>query len=125
MNLELILEALRELSDAEYQTALWTGKLKGEQSSFVEAVCVLFDDAGLTRALDSGSLERSYSNALCLCARKLNTLVSLLDHSESPEQTLNHPKMNNLREAARELSNLFLAESSSTPDSERSPTPRG
>lgn len=118
MNLELILEALRELSDADYQAALWLGKSEEGQSSFTEAACALFDDAGLARALDSGALEKTYSNELCLCARQLRTLVALIDDTGTPEQTLNHPKMNALREAASELNKLFLAESQRpTPDS--------
>lgn len=111
MNLELILEVLRELSDADYQAALWTGKLEGEQSSFTEAVCALFDDAGLARAIDSGNLEKSYSNALCMQARQLRALVALIDDTRTPEDTLNNPKMNEMREVASELNKLFLIES--------------
>ena len=75
MILELISESLRELSDAEYQTALWTGQVSGEQSSFTEAICALFNDAGLERALDSGALDKTYSPKLCLQARRLSSLV--------------------------------------------------
>ena len=124
MNLELILEALRELSDANYQAALWTGESEGEQSSFTEAVCVLFDDSGLARALDSGSLEMTYSDALCLRARQLRKLVALVDDTGTPEQTLNHPKMIDLRKTAQELNELFFAELLPTPESPPS-TPRG
>ena len=113
MNLELILEALRELSDAEYQSVLWSGKIAGEQSSFTEAVCVLFNDAGLERALDSGELEKDYSTILCLRARQLSTLVTLVDDTGNPNHTLNHPKMNAVRDAARELRKLFLDEAPS------------
>jgi len=115
MNLELILEALRELSDADYQSALWDGKSAGEQSSFTEAVCVLFDDAGLAREIDSGSLERTYSKPLCQCARQLRTLVALIDDTGTPEQTMNQSKMNALREMAHELREMFLAESQRPP----------
>jgi hypothetical protein len=112
MNLELILEALRELSDADYQSALWSGKSAGEQSSFTEAVCVLFDDAGLAREIDSGSLERTYSNPLCQCARKLRAFVALIDDTGTPQQTLNQPKMKAFRELAHELREMFMAEGS-------------
>jgi hypothetical protein len=125
MNLELIHEALRELSDANYQAALWSGQVAGEQSSFTEAICVLFNDAGLERALDSGTLEKTYSQDLCLQARQLSSLVTLIDDTGTPAQTLNHPKMNAVRGAAQALSKLFMAEAQRpTPDSPRS-TPRG
>lgn len=123
MNLELILNVLRELSDTDYQSALLTGQSEGEQSSFTEAVCVLFNDAGLERAMDSGLLEKTYSRDLCLRAAKLSTLVDGIDDSGAPELTLNHPKMNAIREVASELNELFLAESHSlNPDSPLSNT---
>lgn len=111
MNLELIFESLRELSDTDYQSALWTGQVSGEQSSFTEAICVLFTDAGLERALDSGALEKTYSKDLCLQARRLSSLVTLVDATGTPEQTLNQPVMEDIREVAHELRKLFLAES--------------
>lgn len=121
INLELVLEALRELSDANYQAILWTGKSEGEQSSFTEAVCVLFDDAGLAREIDSGSLEKTYSNALCECVRQLRTLVALIDDTGSPRQTLKQSRMHNVRELSYELREMFLAESQQTPTDVKSP----
>ena len=118
MNLELIHESLRELSDEVLQATLWTGKSDGEQSSFTEAVCVLFNDAGLEKALDSGNLDKTYSKSLCRQVRQLGALVNMIDDTGTPEQTLSHPKMNVLRDAARELMELFTTESrSQTPDS--------
>jgi hypothetical protein len=112
MNLQRILDTLQELSsDADYQAALWAGKIEGEQTSFIEAVCALFDDAGLARGIDSGALDRNCSTSLCRLARQLRSLVKLIDHKGSPEQILNHPKMNAIRETAHELSKLFVAES--------------
>lgn len=110
MNLDLIFEVLRELANADYQAALWTGQVEGEHSSFTEAVCVLFDDAGLARAIDSRTLEKMYSKALYECALELRTLVALIDDTGTPEQTLNHPKLDTLREVAFKLHNLFVAE---------------
>lgn len=118
MNLKLIHESLKELSDEMLQTALWTGKSDGEQSSFTEAVCVLFNDAGLEKALDSGLLDKTYSKALCRRARQLDALVNMIDDTGTPEDTLGHPKMNDLRDTARELMALFTTESHpQTPDS--------
>lgn len=111
MNLELIHESLRELSDEVLQSALWTGKSDGEQSSFTEAVCVLFNDAGLEKALNSGNLDKDYSKSLCRRARQLLALVNMIDDTGTPEQTLGHAKMDALRDAARELMELFTTES--------------
>lgn len=116
MNLERIIDSLQELSsDAEYQAALWGGKIEGEQASFIEAVCALFDDAGLARGIDSGALDRTYSTSLCGLARQLRSLVKMIDHRGPPAQTLNQPEMNALREVANELREMFLAESQQRP----------
>ena len=112
-NLERILDCLEELSsNREHQLALWNGEIEGVQASFTEAVCGLFDDAGLTRMLDSGELDRTYSKALCLKARRLGALTHKIDdHRISDEEILNLPQMNSLRETAGELLALFISES--------------
>lgn len=51
---ESVLSALRELADLEYQRRVWTGRDRhGEVSSFEECVASLFDDSGLSCALDA------------------------------------------------------------------------
>jgi hypothetical protein len=107
MNLELIIDSLEELSDEKFHTALWSGKMKGMQSSFTEAVCILFDDSGLGIELDSGDFERNHSSELYLSVCSLRVLLREIDDSGTPEQTLRNPKMRQVREAANALKKLF------------------
>ena len=118
MNVELILDVLDELSsDADYQVLLWSGKIEGMQASFIEAVCGLFNDSGLGRELDRGSLDQIYSPALCHLARYLRESLKMIDGDETPEEIVAHLATTWVRETARELRILFLAESPATPDS--------
>lgn len=117
MNRELILHVLDELSsDADYQALLWSGKIEGVQASFIEAVCGLFNDSGLGRELDRGSLEITYSPALCQLARYLRESLKMIDGDETPEEIVAHLATTWVRETARELRILFLAESRATSD---------
>jgi hypothetical protein len=107
MNLESIIDILEVLSDKTYQTDLWTGNLKDEQSSFTEAVCILFDDSGLGIELDSGVFEINHSPELYRSICQFRMLVRDIDDSGSPEQTLKNPKMQEIRDAAAMLKKLF------------------
>lgn len=118
MNVELILDVLDELSsDADYQVLLWSGKIEGMQASFIEAVCGLFNDSGLGRELDRGSLDKIYSPALCHLARYLRDSLKGIDGYGAPEEIVAQLATRWVRETARELRILFLAESRATPDS--------
>ena len=98
---------LEVLTDTAYQTALWTGNVEGEQSSFTEAVCMLFDDSALGIELDSGVFERTHSQELFQSVCRLRMLLREIDDTGTPAQTLQHPKMREVREAALELRKLF------------------
>ena len=108
INKNLIIERLKELSDASWQEQLWTGKILGQQSSFVEAVCGLFDDAGLARALESGRLATSYSAELCRLTNKLSELVALIADGDDPSFVLKHTKMPAIRLTSAALLTTFL-----------------
>lgn len=111
INLEIIHDSLKELSDADYQTTFWLGGAAGEQSSFTEAICRLFDDAGLARAADSGELDRTFSRELSIKVGQLRALAKGIDDTGTPVMTVNHPGMGALRAVAKELLDLFIAES--------------
>ena len=50
-------EGLRELADQQFQEHVWSGQVPGQMSSVPELVCEVFDDTGLSDALESGGLE--------------------------------------------------------------------
>jgi len=115
MNIELIMDVLKELSDdPDYQALLWSGKIEGEHASFIKAVFGLFNDSGLGRELDSGLLDRKYSTTLCQLARYLRSLLKDIDGCWEPEEIVSHSAMTTVREIAGTLRILFMAESPKT-----------
>ncbi|MER2510259.1 MAG: hypothetical protein ABTQ27_16100 [Amaricoccus sp.] len=97
---------LEELSDKELQERLWTGNVDGEMSSFVEAICSIFDDSGLGKVLDSSEISDQISSEVREKAIHLSRLVRLVPQSAAPLDLIQHPAMNDVRSMALEL--LFL-----------------
>lgn len=117
MNVELIMDVLKELSaDPDYQVLLWSGGIEGEHASFTEAVCGLFNDSGLGRELDTGLVDKKYSTTLCQLARYLRSLLKDIDGCWEPEKIVSHSAMTTVREIASTLRILFMAETPRTPD---------
>lgn len=54
--LSTILDALTELADRSYQERVWAGLAAAEMSSFEECAERLFDDSGLSIALEQGTV---------------------------------------------------------------------
>lgn len=69
----LVVDALTELADPEYQERVWTGRDPYAMSSLTECVEELFDDSGLAHALERGSVFGSSID------RKLLLLGARLD----------------------------------------------
>lgn len=59
VNLEIVKETLRELSDLEYQNRVWVKGSESEMSSMNEAAAALFSDSGLDIALEKNSVTFS------------------------------------------------------------------
>jgi hypothetical protein len=110
INLETLRWSLTELASREEQEQLWLGLSKDEMSSFEEATCGVFDDAGLTRAVDSGYLRRKFSEEINNKVASLSRLVAELPRNVHPREVINHPKMEDVRKLAQELLSLFDAE---------------
>jgi hypothetical protein len=70
MNIRQFSQALEELSEIEIQKRIWLGDSNDEQSSFEEAVCRLFDDAGLGKALESSSKNDNINHEFWILAKK-------------------------------------------------------
>jgi len=107
VDLELLLENLRELSDRNLQLRLWVHGDEDEMSSFSEAACGAFDDAGLTWALDSPDRQGQFSGNFWRVARSLDKAIGLVPHDESPEVILAHPAMVKVRSLSSQLQLLI------------------
>jgi hypothetical protein len=107
VNVELLIENLRELSDRALQLALWANGDENNMSSLSEAACGAFDDAGLSWALDSSDRQGQFSRDVWRLAENLNKALSLVPHDESPEVTIAHPGMEKVRSLASELLGLI------------------
>jgi len=110
LDMTILLENLRELASEELQRKLWVHGNENQMSSFTEAICGIFDDARLTRALDTGYLEDNFSVEICQKVKKLDKLISQIPEDLPPEKIIKHPKMNAVRELSDELLVLFEGE---------------
>lgn len=110
LDMNILLENLRELASEELQKKLWLYGNENQMSSFTEAICGVFDDARLTRALETGYLENHFSSELCQKVKKLDQMINLVPEDLPPEQIINHPKMGVIRALSGELLDLFESE---------------
>ena len=99
-------DALQELAELEVQRRLWLAS-SGEASSFTEAVCLLFDDSGLARALERN--EVVYGVRVDAVLRRLGKAVQAIDESQDPVDLLADPMMETVRELAAQA--LLLLQS--------------
>ena len=107
---KMLLWRLEELASEEQQEKLWLHGNENQMSSFTEAICGVFDDARLTRALETGYLENNFSRELCQKVEKLNQLINLVPEDLPPEKIIKHSKMNAIRALSGELLDLFESE---------------
>jgi hypothetical protein len=92
---ELIRDALRELSDEEFQRESW---LSPEMpNSYTEAVCELFDDSALGHALDKGPV---FGNLIDDTLREVSRVAARINAERRPEEVINDPLMPELRRLA-------------------------
>jgi hypothetical protein len=106
--------SLRELSDVDYQRRVWILAAGPEMSSFSEAVCELFDDSGLGRALEGQSLVFGAEADHTL--RTLDKAIAGMPASDlSAPSMIDHPQMVRIRELAkRALDQIAAAARSSS-----------
>ena len=76
-----LIEGLQELSDERFQERVWPASGWPESSSFEELVAQIFDDTGLSDALDSGKcppeLDSQAFSALKDLGRAISTVRSV------------------------------------------------
>lgn len=107
INIEQLVAALQQLSDAEFQDRAWLASEGPAVSSFSEQVCQTFDDTGLADALDSATDSSELDERAILVLRELDAAISRLDHNAAPESLLTVPKMNEVRILAAQALSLL------------------
>jgi len=110
LDMAILLENLRELASEELQEELWLYGNENQMSSFTEAICGVFDDARLTRALETGYLKNNFSSDLCQKAKKLDQTINLVSEDLPPAEIIKHPNMSAVRVLSGDLLDLFESE---------------
>lgn len=98
---DMIIDALKELSDEAYQRRVWCGAGGQEMSSFCEAICGLFDDSGLGSALETSTHRHIFSSNVDESLRELRVAISKINQSAPPADLIRDPKMQLVRELAK------------------------
>jgi len=94
-----ILDGLTELSDREVQIKLWIHGDEDGMSSFTEAICGIFDDGGVTRAIEAGLI----SEPLLGLFRQLDALIDEIPEHAKPSVIIKHPVMPKVKSVALNL----------------------
>lgn len=103
-----VIEGLQELADESYQRRVWLGASCTEMSSFVEAVCGLFDDSGLSAEMDREKKHILFSISVDKVLRQLDYVINHTSQEFDrlpPAVMIGHPKMQEIRQ----LSAIVLA----------------
>lgn len=104
INMKQLIEALQELSDAEFQRHAWLASEGPVVSSFSEQVCQTFDDTGLSDVLDSQECPPELDEQTFATLKDLDSAVTRVDQLAPPERLLHDPRVLHVREiAARAL----------------------
>jgi len=97
---EIVEEALRELSDEHAQARLWSSAGGTEVSSLAEAKSRLWDDSGLSDAMDRGV---AYNDEVDTQLRRLRVVLHRVDENAPVGKLLASPDLASARSLAREL----------------------
>jgi hypothetical protein len=101
---------LEELADKEMQEQLWMGKIAGEMSTFDECQCGIFDDSGLSLAMEANEPVEGFTKEMRAAAENLERLLSKLPQTGNDLDALNSPKMPDVRLAAAAFLALLSTE---------------
>lgn len=97
---ELVVEALRELSDERAQARLWQSSGGTEVSSLAEAKSRLWDDSGLADALGRGGV---YSPQIDAQLQRLRGVLRRIDENAPVDALLASTDLARVRALANEL----------------------
>ena len=87
VNKNMVSACLKELSDVDFQRRVWVRGEGSEISSLTETMCELFDDSGLTLALDKGE-GSVYDEEIDAALRRLGTMMDAVDTSADTEEII-------------------------------------
>ena len=87
----LVEDALAELSDEGYQRRVWLAVDGPEVSSFIECVSRLWDDSGLTDAIDRR--RGAYGAVVDARLRSLRATLGRIDEGRAPAAILGDPSL--------------------------------
>lgn len=100
INVEQLRSALMDLSDAEFQRRAWLASDGPVVSSFSEDISQVFDDTGLSRALDAGTCPPELEERAFTALQQLSVAVRRVDQAAKPERLLQDPMVKEVRELA-------------------------
>ena len=100
-----IRETLVELADITYQKRVWLGHSTNEVSSFVEAVCHLYDDYDLRGFLSTQLEDRKNKSEILQAFGELRKAVDAVNESWREAEIVESPEM----EVVRKLASQALA----------------
>lgn len=100
--LENVVSGLEELADRKLQRELWLSSGPPEVSSLTEAVERLFDDSGLSIALEGAEPPPEVDARTFTLLKQLNEAVAQLDLHATPEEQLADPRMDYVSVLARQ-----------------------
>lgn len=101
IRLEKLREYLEVLQDKETQILIWTGKTE-YVLDFVETICGLFDDSGLSSAIEEGEASAFLGEDLANLLVQIGYLVDPIDPYMDPQELANLPEMEKVRRLAKE-----------------------
>jgi len=100
--LENIYLSIEEISNIKFQKKLWENKIPGMISSYIEAVCSLFDDSCFDIFIDDYLNRIEVSKEFKEKIENLREELNLFDGSEmTNRQIFKHPKWINIAEIAK------------------------
>jgi len=108
LNVQALIWGLEELADAECQERVWAGKVRGEMSSFEEAITTTFNSSHLGNILYMGRGADQLTPQMLALAGRLHLAVQKVPQlGLSPEEVLRHPAMVDIRSLAGAMLTLI------------------
>ena len=108
INKQSVVWALKELASREEQERLWLSDgSSGRVSSFIEAICGVYDDGGVSRALNSNGLPIELATRF----KDLSMSIDKVPQEVPPQEQIDHPAMIEIIRLSKELLELIAKNS--------------
>lgn len=102
---KILMDGLEQLANRQRQEFTWSPNSQNIMSSFTEDVIAVFDDAIVMHALQNGHIifDKNVTKALW----ELHDATDAVDERRPPEEVINDPKMELVRQKATEILRLI------------------